>query len=180
MTNNKRIETDKQKRKEKFEREHKLIDGIDHKICSTHNVFFPEEYPWIIATTDYFYHNDKNQSDFLHPNCKRCTSKKALLWAEENPERKRISDNKRRTLPENREYHHGKRKAASDAGYYKEYNQRPEVKARKYADKHRNHEISEKEWMHCKNFFKDKEGDQVCAYCGKKITESLNKSRRYS
>lgn len=152
---------------------HKITEeGELQKKCSIHNIYFSEEDPWMSCTEEYFY-KTKNKTDGLGTWCKKCSSLKAQQWASENPERKRISDNKRRTLPENREYHHGKRKAASDAGYYKEYNKRPEVKARKYADKHRNHEISEKEWIHCKNFFKDKEGDQVCAYCGKKLQNHL-------
>jgi len=41
LASDKWVKTTKRLRKEKFEREHKLINGIDHKFCNKHHIFFP-------------------------------------------------------------------------------------------------------------------------------------------
>ena len=173
MASTKQLETIERKRKEKLEREHKIINGVDHKFCNKHHIHFPEEDIWFPTTTEYFYYNDKNKTDYLHPECKRCGVKRADIWAKEHPERTIILTKRKRTSPRKREYSrlaHGK---ARESGYYAEYMQRPEVKARKYGSRHRDHEITPQEWIHCKNYFKDEDGDWCCAYCGIKIQNHL-------
>lgn len=171
MATKKQLEAFERKRQEKLEKEHKLIDGVDYKICNSHNINYPDEDPWFPSTTEYFYSNDKNKTDHLYPECKRCTVVRSNFWAINNPEQERLNRLRKRKTPIALEYKKKARLKARKSGYKREYDRRPEVKARKYSNRHRNHEISEKEWLYCKNYFKDDDGDWCCAYCGKKIQD---------
>lgn len=164
----KQYEVAERKRLEKLEREHKIINGVDYKFCNKHHIHFPDEDIWFPSTTEYFY-KSHNKTDGLYPYCKRCGVVRAEIWAKENPERTVILTKRKRTSPRKREYSRLAHAKARESGYYAEYMSKPEVKARKYGSRHRDHEISEKEWIYCKDYFKDKDGDWCCAYCGIKI-----------
>jgi len=73
----KQLETIERLRQEKFKQTHKLINGIDHKFCSQHGTFFPEESPWMPSITEYFYINKSNGIDGLNTWCKKCSIEKA-------------------------------------------------------------------------------------------------------
>jgi hypothetical protein len=143
-------------------------EGELQKKCSIHETYSQGEDPWFPCTDEYFY-KTKNKTDGLASWCKKCSSLKSQKWALENPEKKK-EFNKRNKLnpnkPANDKRSNVKKRAA---GYFAEYIKRPEVKARKYHLNHRNHEITIQEWISCKNYFKDKDGDWCCAYCGMKI-----------
>lgn len=172
MVVNKKRKAQKRLREEKFKREHKLIDGIDYKICNKHHIHFPEEDPWIQSTTEYFYHNDKNLTDYLYPYCKKCGIEEAKKWGKDHRERKlELATIVRTTTPSGIAYREKRRKIDRATGYYGEYAKRPDVKARKYSSRHRNHDITETEWVNCKDYFKDEDGEWSCAYCGKKIQD---------
>jgi len=154
------------KRQEKFNQEHKTINGMDHKFCNKHHIYFPEEDVWFPATLDYFYHNDKNKTDHLHPECKRCGIQKV---------RERYFKDEAGDIK-------SKKKAERDLNkiYYKEYHaewlvdhkdeqkdyqsewrkDHPE-KCRVYSKMHRIHDITESEWRDCLKVF-----ENTCAYCG--------------
>ncbi len=73
--------------KYKYEDYHRINDnGELEKKCTLHNEFFPTESEWIPCTTEYFYKNNKNIQDGLHPQCKLCSRIKALQYRAENYE----------------------------------------------------------------------------------------------
>lgn len=94
MASTKQIEVAERHRKEKLAREHKLINGIDHKFCSKHHIYFPEEDAWFPSTLEFFYNNNKNKSDYLSPYCKRCASDKASINYLKNRERSDLAHKK--------------------------------------------------------------------------------------
>jgi hypothetical protein len=161
----KRLETIERKRKEKYNREHKIIDGIDYKLCNKHHIYFPEEDIWQPSTLEYFYYNEKNSTDFLHPCCKRCSSIKSRQNQLDNPERTKqyLADwhIKHRDFVINRlvnwrnDHHDHKRE------YEKEYYIKYPEKYILYNQNHRDHDITEEEWKKCLEVF-----DYKCAYCG--------------
>jgi len=170
-----KLQTIEKKHKEKYEREHKLINGVDHKICNKHHIHFPDEDSWFLATEEYFYHNDKNKTDYLYPYCKKCGIISSGIRNKENPESRKDYNAKYYLNPWRPEISRKSAKKKRERGYYKEYYSRPEVKERKYGSKHRDHDITEAEWIHCKDYFKDNDGDWCCAYCGKKAQNNIIK-----
>jgi 5-methylcytosine-specific restriction endonuclease McrA len=163
LASTKLLETIKRKRQEKFNREHQLINGIDHKLCNKHHIFFPEESPWVIATEEYFYHNNKNKTDYLHPECKRCSILKAREWAKENPEKEKELRHKINTNPseKTRETKRIDAQTRRDNGKYYEWLKNNPDKQKEYIKNHREHDITEKEWNSCLKIF-----EYRCAYCG--------------
>lgn len=149
------------KRQEKFNKEHKLINGVDHKFCNKHQIFFQEEDPWFPATTEYFYYNEKNSTDHLHPECKKCGSKKAYINILGN------YDNFKETLKTYRQSEKGRKQEKEKNARLKEKGSRKKWwqdnpdKLKVYGEKHRQHDITEKEWQANLKYF-----DYQCAYCG--------------
>jgi hypothetical protein len=163
----------------KYNDYHKEIDGILYKRCSIHTDFYPNENSWFPCTEDYFYTNSKNKSDGLCPECKQCSVKKSQLHRVNNPEWKDID----------RERHH--ERYHTDAEYNlktKEYSLERRINRKHYAwtqtesgkasgrkssekRKVKNHKITNGEWIACKNYFKDEDGDWACIYCGLKAKD---------
>lgn len=158
-----------QRRTDKWNREHKLIDGIDHKICSR-----CDEYK--VATENHFYKNKANSTDGLSPNCKVCSRKASnnyriendewyktyqKQWREENKEYKNDLD--RQWYQENKDY-----RREYLGGWQTEHPEKLRIYS---ADRKANkeHKISKREWEKCKEFFNDS-----CAYCGTHISEHYN------
>lgn len=131
------------------------------KKCKDCEISFP-------ATTDYFYKNKSNAIDGLNPYCKSCTSKRSLKWQYENPDKKKINNNRHDDKPQR----HVAKKIASqkkrDSGDYKKWQNDNPDKVKKYNEKHRNHKITKKEWIRCKIYF-----NYECCYCG--ISEESHK-----
>ena len=162
---------EKQKRKEerkkiKYEREHKIINGIDHKICAKCGEYKP-------AILDYFYKNDKNSIDQLSNKCIECERKRAIKWKKNNPEKYAVSQARVEVKPErilsNRKRAEKQRKAGKQKIWLKN---NPE-KQKQYTLNHRNHDISEAEWQACLKFF-----DYKCVYCGMPLSEHLAKHKQ--
>ena len=162
------------RRKEKLEREHRVIDGLDCKICNLHHKHFPDESPWIVATYEYFYKNDKNSIDGLHPRCKKCEiinareiqlrnheDYKAYLkqWKLDNPNY--MPNYNKMYYAENTDKFYEKL-----ARWQKENPERSNY----YRQKKRHHTINKEEWESCKNYF-----NHSCAYCGLPIDEHINR-----
>lgn len=174
MTINKKVEAAKRLRKEKFEREHKLIDGIDHKSCNKHHIFFPDEDPWFPATLEYFYYNDKNMTDYLHPECKRCGILKSHINQVENEER--AKKNKIKWYEDHKElnWKRANEWKEKDPEYalqcYREWQQSEngQISSKKSRKKRKEkeHIIYDIEWENDKKYF-----DYQCAYCGLLIEE---------
>ena len=154
-----------------YEECHRITNkGELQKKCSIHEIYLQGEDPWLPCTDEYYY-KTKNKTDCLGSWCKQCSIRKSHEWALKNPEQYQILQKKKELTPKRVDRNRQHAKEQKESGYFGEYIQRPEVKARKYSSRHRNHEISEKEWIHCKDYFKDGDGDWSCAYCGKKIQD---------
>lgn len=155
-----------ERREKKFQETHKLIDEVDHKICN-----ICEE--WIPANEEYFYINDKNMVDGLHPYCKKCASKKSVKWGQRNIERKRISNNKWSNNPENKHFVRNNRSNAIKRGTRKKWEASNKNKLYDYRLKRKTthkHLISNLEWELCREYF-----SYSCAYCG--ISEKASKEK---
>lgn len=151
----------------KYNETHKLIDGIDHKICSICEEWFP-------STEEYFYKNVKNEIDGLQPYCKECASKKSRKWQLDNHEhflKNKREYNKRSRIenPHRREYDRRHAKEQKESGYTKAYYEKNKEYFMEYQrnrNLHKKHEISDNEWNACKKYFNDS-----CAYCNLHIDE---------
>lgn len=160
----------KQKRKiDKYNKEHKIINGINHKICNVCKEWFP-------STIAYFYPNKSNSIDGLCPNCIICDRLKADQNRLDNIERhrkqnleryRRMKDEWNDHCKEYRKQDHDKWKS-----YYKTYlkSDKGKEKCREYRLKRekKHHTINKNEWENCKKYFEYK-----CAYCNLPKEEHL-------
>ena len=157
----KQLEVAKRKREEKLKREHKLIKGVDHKLCNKHHIYFPNESPWIPATLEYFYYHEKNTTDYLHPNCKKCGVIKADIWKKDNPEKYKEIMIKVEAKPSRKRDNRGRATKQRLAGKQKIWQRNNPEKLKQYTLNHRQHDITESEWRSCLKVF-----NNTCAYCG--------------
>lgn len=149
-------------------------DGVIERLCSSCG-------NWIEESEQFFYYKNKsNKEKGFQGECKECGRVRSLKRKWEN-----IEDvNRKHAIwysarlqndPEFREKHRQRAQKARDRGYYRNYYQRPEVKARDYSGKrmkNKKHLITDVEWTNCKEYF-----DNRCAYCGLPIEEHLVKYR---
>jgi len=164
----------------KYKDYHKTIDGVEYKQCK-------DCLEWFVMDNNNFSIVNKNKDKF-NMSCKKCLAiynnniymndrenriEQAKKWKTDNPERQKILQQRVELKPERIKYLRKRHKEEREKGYNAEYNKRADVKARHYGRNHRIHEISTQEWIDCKNYFKDEDKDQSCAYCGKKIQDHL-------
>jgi hypothetical protein len=140
------------------------------KKCAYHDQYFPEENPWMLSTSKYFYKNFKNKTDGLHPECKKCGIVKATNWLYTNIDKKLESARKWNNTPKGRNKINIDLKRRQAEGKILEWQRKNPDKTRGYNEKrkHKKHDITKKEWLSCKQYF-----DFQCAYCG--LTEEENK-----
>lgn len=149
-----------QKRDKKWEESHKIIDGVDHKICKICNEYYP-------STNEYFYVNKSNNIDGLHPYCKPCSVRKSRKRTLEKLEE--TAEYKRRYYLENREKIIAQVTETNNLNIERRretsrlWQKRNPEKLKEYRLKraNKNHEITENEWKNCKQYF-----NNSCAYCG--------------
>ena len=77
------------KHKSSYEETHKIIDGIEYKVCKG---ICGEWYP---MSNEYFYKNKSNKTDGYHTYCKVCASKKSRQWEIDNPEKYKALNKKK-------------------------------------------------------------------------------------
>jgi HNH endonuclease len=155
-----------QRRKDKWNREHKDIKGIDHKLCS-------ECKEWKPSDSDNFYKNKANSIDGLHLCCKKCAVKKSISWNINNPEKVRKYARESVKRPDRLPYVKEQKRRYIERGKRAEWERNNREKLRQYSEHKRlngTHIISSEEWIHCKKYF-----DNACAYCG--ISEELHKEK---
>lgn len=116
---------------------------------------------------------DDNITYIFHTICITCSKENAknrILNNRESHLEALKKNNKRENIMLNKRAYSKKQK---ESGYYSDYINKPEVKARKYGARRRlkNHKVTPKEWISCKEYFKDDDGDYCCAYCGLKIQD---------
>lgn len=144
----------------KYEECHKLIDGVDHKLCN-------RCWEWCPFTKEYFYKNKKNNMDGHYPYCRKCAIKKS---------HKRMYDNMELHLEACKKHYYTSpiykdnkiilSKERSENGKYREWQRNNPEKAKMYGEQHRDHDITTHQWIACKEYFKDESGEYCCAYCG--------------
>lgn len=148
--------------KYEYNENHKEIDGILYKKCAYHKEYFKEE-DWFPCNLEYFYKNKSNGVDGLHPECKKCTSKKAKEWEKDNPLKAIESDKRYHRNPHYLEVHRKRCAEIRNLGIMKDWQNKNKDKLKQYRGSrhHKNHIITEMEWENCKKYF-----DYQCAYCG--------------
>lgn len=150
-----------QRKQDKYNKEHKLINGLNYKICSKHYIHFPEENPWFLATDEYFYTNTTNKIDGLSPWCKRCSSVRAYINILENYDRFLESYDKYTKGPKHKAYRKKNHATQVEKGQIKTWWKNNPEKLKQYNENHREHDIEESEWIANQEFFNNE-----CAYCG--------------
>ena len=148
-----------------LERNHKIINGVDHKLCNKHEILFPEESPWFPATSEYFYNNKSNGIDGLNTWCKKCSVIKSGITFQLNRERSYESHRKYQGTPKWKAY--SKRNQITSKPKRTEWRQTHPEKCKEYGQKHRQHDITEAEWRKELEVF-----NYECAYCGMTQEES--------
>lgn len=128
----------------------------EYKLCNTCFNWFP-------CTIEYFYQNKSNSWDGLHPYCKECAIKRALLFQDNEVQRVRMKEHRRKNIKyrlndrasSKRRNLDGRQKAWINANKdkVKQYN--------KNKQQNKIHKISKSEWYACKSYFNNE-----CAYCG--------------
>lgn len=122
-----------------------------------------------IKAVDEFYSREsysKKRGSYIyyHPYCKSCSVEKAYKWKEENPEKFKNIIRKYENKSERKEKAKERSKASLENGYYKKWQTDNKDKTKQYNQQrwsNKKHNISEKEWKQCKEYF-----DYKCAYCG--------------
>ncbi|MDY8021161.1 HNH endonuclease [Paenibacillus polymyxa] len=124
-----------------------------------------------IKTSDGFYYQKKNtkkkgESIYYHPECKECSKQRAMAWQKDNPEKFTVN-RKRYDRTENRKkLHYEYNRVRIENGKHREYIKNSPQKVRQYRKNHRIHEITEEQWISCKNYFSNEYNEWECAYCG--------------
>lgn len=156
LTQEEKQQRAEERRQKKWNETHKIVNGVDYKIC---NICLE----WKPSTNEYF-HKTKNNIDGLQPYCKVCASAKYLKWVNENRERKRERDREWVKKPENVPKVRKNQKIYIESGKRAEWDSKNKERLSGYShDKRVNgtHTISDIEWKNCKTYF-----NNSCAYCG--------------
>lgn len=134
---------------------------------------------WKPETEEYYYLKNKSKPEKGYQSeCKECTIKRARNNAVQNKERtqemqnKYYIDNREKRLKEFREWDANNKEKRKK--FNSEYFKNNPDKSKEYGLKrrqHKKHNINSKEWITCKEYFKDEDGDCCCAYCGLKIQD---------
>lgn len=118
----------------------------------------------------------ENKKEYIFsPRCIKCNKKHAIIWNNENIEKKRESCRKNSRKPNIRKYHKELCERQRESGWTREYYHKNKGKHRAYTIKyesHKHHTISEKDWIICKEFF-----EYRCGYCG--MTEVEHKDKHH-
>jgi hypothetical protein len=111
--------------------------------------------------------------------CKECIRSKNKQWVKNNPEKRVIGNRGYQHTPKCKEAKRIREQKRRDRGENIKWQQNNREKIKEYNEKrkHKNHNISKKEWIRCKQYF-----DNSCAYCGmnfedhkKKFNQDLHK-----
>lgn len=173
----------------KYNKTHKEMDGIIYKQCSLHKKYFPDEDEWIQMAEEYFYLNKMNGMDGFNTYCKKCTLKKRKQYQLENYVdggklkkycRRVYIDQKDVMKKRDQERNKSEKRKEQNRTNLKKWQENNKDKLKEYNRKYSNkkHKISKTEWIACKNYFKNKNGEWACAYCGKTYTQNYEETRK--
>lgn len=161
--------TNKEKRKqEKWDREHKIIDGVIHKWCNYKN-------HWVQMNNDNFYKNDKNSIDGYSTKCIPCDIERAKANAKANPERVKIGWKKQNDNAslERILYKRAQARKSRENGFEIIWRKQHPERCNELSSQHRIHDITTAEWNACL-----KEFGYKCAYCGMTLEEHLKEIKQ--
>lgn len=151
------------------------VNGIKEKRCTICGEWKPEN-------IEYFYMRNKSKPEKgFQSECKECGKARSLKNRNENIERARASyrdwywrdqKNAKRVSNYNKKYYaeDPQRKLIMSKEFRQKY---PEI-IRDYNNRrrHKTHNINNTEWIACKDYFKNENGEWACAYCGRTEEES--------
>lgn len=152
---------------------HKIIDGVIYRKCS-------QCQEWKVESEEFYLRNKSKPEKGYKAECKSCTIKRSYKNILDN--RERFQSYYKNWHQENKESHnankkrwHQEHRKQRQEDVKRFYALNPD-KQREHAKNHRNHDITEKEWIACKDYFKDDQREWCCAYCG--MTEKEHKNIR--
>ncbi|OZB98098.1 hypothetical protein CJP46_02720 [Paenibacillus sp. XY044] len=112
------------------------------------------------------YSKKRGEYLYYYPECKKCTSKRADTWQKNNPERHKKSRMRYDNKEHRKKLHYQYNKKRINNGKHREYMRKNPDKVKMYWNKHRKHNISDLQWIECKNYFANEKKEWCCAYCG--------------
>lgn len=126
---------------------------------------------------DNFYHNwvwRKNKTIkilYRNPVCIECVKNETIIRNKENPEKRKLQIKKDNARHKKIEAHRANGKRQREIGYTSSWQKSNPDKIRQYAQNHRTHDISTKEYNSmCKAF------NYSCAYCGRSLEEVIKET----
>jgi hypothetical protein len=160
-----------------YEECHRVTEnGESQKRCSIHEIYSQGEDPWFPCTNEYFY-KTKNKTDGLGSWCKKCSIKKAQSNYVNTEE---MTAYKHEHYLNNKEKYYNNRNASNlknpeqKRKREKEWRQNNPVLLAKYnkeRELHKKHKITKEQWIACKDYFKNEQGEWCCAYCELPISQ---------
>jgi len=162
---------EKQQRKEernklKYDKEHKIIDGLIYKWCNVDN-------HWVIMNDKHFYRNKKNSIDGYSSRCIECEKIKSTQWIKDNYTKHKKIHKKYRGSNKYKEWNKNNQLKMKDS--IREWLIKNKDRVNQYSKNHRQkeHRITDEEWNACKFYFNHR-----CAYCGLPIEEHFVPRRK--
>lgn len=126
---------------------------------------------WLEENTDNYYLHNKSKPELgYNSECKRCAIKRSDAIQKKNPERTQRTKHEHYLrnidiwVDRQREYN--KEHVEEIAKKEKEWAEKNRERVREYSRNKRHHDITEREWKSCLQFF-----DNSCAYCGMTLEE---------
>lgn len=160
--------------REKYEKTHRINKNNEiEKFC-------PICKEWKLCNEEYFYKNKSNKTDGLCPNCKECDIEKSKQRIKDIGKEAFIAGVRASQIRHEdtfKKYQHDydiknrEQRRNKLARWQKSLKGKERTK--KYSEKryHKNHKVNKKEWISCKEYFSNKEGEYCCAYCGLPISQ---------
>lgn len=144
--------------KRKYEDCHKIVNGIEYKLCSKCD-------EWLPLNSNHYYKN-KSANDGYNPYCKQCTVKKTMEWEKNNPDKVKVS--RKRTNDNRKEKLYIYNQVSKERGVQREWRIKNADKVSEYQKGryNKNHKIKPIEWELCKEYFNNE-----CSYCGLLIND---------
>ena len=140
------------------------INGVKEKRCVDCQEWFPE-------TTEYFYMRNKSKPEKgFQAACKKCTIKKTREYTVNHIEAmyKYKEDWRKQniilSLSHMRNYYQNNKEQRK--AYIQDWHDKNPEKQKEYQNNHRKHDITNTEWISCKEYFNNE-----CAYCGLLLSE---------
>lgn len=156
-----------------YEENHREVNDVLEKKCNIHDIYTPDENPWLPCTDEYFY-KTKNKTDCLSPWCKQCTIKKSGKWQNENKEQAYENIYRFKKTPKWHEYNYNYGQGRK--GEIKQYKKEHPEKTKQYNKNHsrKKHDISKEELDDLYTYTKFS-----CMYCGITEEESLKTYKQH-